>query len=304
MPLWTLGHAEKFGTRAAGRQLATQRIILETAGNFGTLTVMIRSLDELERRIDALRAAVRGASMAGDRGRARELRAELRQVEQAWDDALAAETASAEDAEEYTEPAQLVSVREQVHQALTLLGVAAAPKLIAAVHGAFFVGKLTGAQLTSLRRDEERSFRSAPHARSYYLCSVLTFDRLVAARGLVAVSTWPLELRIIGPLSHRVDFLTAATRLAEFADKVERSPPLPALRLLWQFASNIPGAADSFESMAPAQVAVAARAELDIHSKSDQTHRESSAARARKQLDEVQQLFGSVLKVTSRSAQT
>jgi hypothetical protein len=263
---------------------------------------MTRSLDELERRIDALRAAVRGAAMAGDRGRARELRAELRQVELAWDDALAAETAPAEDAEQYAGPAQLVSVREQVHQVLTLLGVAVAPRLIAAVHGAFSVGKLTGAQLTSLRRDEERSFRSAPHARPYYLCSALTFDRLVAVRGLVAVSTWPLERRIIGPLSHRVDFLTAATRLAEFADKVDR-PPLPVLRLLWQFASNIPGAADSFDSMAPTQVAAAARSEWEIHRKSDQAQREASAARARKQLDEVQQLFGSALKATSRSAQ-
>lgn len=277
--------------------------MLENTGDSGTFAGMTRSLDELELRIDALRAAVRGAAMAGDRGRARELRADLRQAEQAWDDALAAETVPPEDAEQYAQPAQLVSVREQVHQALTLLGVAAAPKLIAAVHGAFFVGKLTGVQLTSLRRDEERSFRSAPHARPYYLCSALTFDRLVATRGLVAVSTWPLELRIIGPLSHRVDFLTAATRLAEFA-KVERPPPLPVLRLLWQFASNIPGAADSFDSMAPAQVVAAARAELEIHRKSDQAQREASAARARKQLDEVQQLFGSALKATSRSAQT
>lgn len=264
---------------------------------------MTRLLDELEHRIDALRAAVRSAAMAGDRGRARELRAELRQAEQAWDDALADETAPAEDAEHDAGPAQLVSVREQVHQALTLLGVAAAPKLIAAVHGAFFVGKLAGAQLTSLRRDEERSFRSAPHARPYYLCSALTFDRLVAARGLVAVSTWPLELRIIGPLSHRVDFLTAAAGLAEFIDKVERPPPLPVLRLLWQFASNIPGATNSFDSMLSTEVAAAARAELDIHRESDHAQREAGAARARKQLDEVEQLFGSALKATSRSAQ-
>jgi len=264
---------------------------------------MTEPLDELERRIDDLRAAVRRAAIAGNRLRARELRAELRRVERAWDEALVAEAESAEDAVPASQArtGPLLPVREQVHQVLTVLGVPAAPKLITAVHNAIFAGRLTGGQLTSLRRDEERSFRSAPHARPYYLCCALTADRLAPARGLVAVSTWPLERRIVGPLSHRVDFLIGAIRLAEHLARVDQ-PTLPALRLLWQFASNIPSAADSFDAMAPAQVAKAARAELDIHHESDQTHREAGAARARKQLDELQQLFGSPLKVTSRSA--
>ncbi|MGW2311076.1 hypothetical protein ACWCOU_23785, partial [Actinomadura luteofluorescens] len=44
--------------------------------------------DELETRIAELRAAVRRAMAAGDRARARELRAELRGAETAWDDAV------------------------------------------------------------------------------------------------------------------------------------------------------------------------------------------------------------------------
>ena len=95
----------------------------------------------------------------------------------------------------------LLPLREQVHQALTLLGAPAAPKLIIAVHEAFHVGELAPARLTSLRRDEERSFRSAPHSRPYYLCSALTADLLAPARGLLAVSTWPMATRVIGPLS-------------------------------------------------------------------------------------------------------
>lgn len=71
----------------------------------------------------------------------------------------------------------------------------------------------------------------------YYLCSALTADRLVPARGLLAVSTWPLSRRVIGPLSPRVDFLLAARRLAEQLDRTSDAS-LPALRLLWQFAAK------------------------------------------------------------------
>ena len=118
--------------------------------------------------------------------------------------------------------ASLLPAREQVHQALTLLGAPAAPKLIAAVHAAFFAGQLAPSRLASLRRDEERSYRAAPGARPYYLCPALTSDLLSPARALLCVSTWPLEQRIIGPLSPRVDFLTAAIRIAEAAPQPER----------------------------------------------------------------------------------
>jgi hypothetical protein len=78
-------------------------------------------------------------------------------------------------------------------------------------------------------------------------------------------------------------------------------PPLPALRLLWRFATNIPGAAESFDTMTPAMVADAARAELAIHHDADHAHREAAATRARTQLDEIHQLFGSSLKLVPRA---
>ena len=121
--------------------------------------------------------------------------------------------------------ASLLPAREQVHQALTLLGVPAAPKLIGAVHSAFFTGQLAASRLASLRRDEERSYRAAPGARPYYLCPALTSDLLSPARALLCVSTWPLEQRIVGPLSPRVDFLTAAIRTAEAARALSGTGP-------------------------------------------------------------------------------
>ena len=254
---------------------------------------MRKSAEELERHLDALRVEVRRAVTDGDRAGAGALRAELRRTEQAWDDALDALSPPAEPAPVPLVPP--VPLRERVHQALTLLGAPAAPRLIVAVHQAFSAGELTPARLTSLRRDEERSFRSAPNARPYYLCAALTADLLAPARALLAVSTWPVAARIVGPLSPRVDFLTAAIRLA---DQLQRMPdPGPAAtRLLRRFAANIPGAPDA---LVPEEVAAAARAERDLHAEADRAHREAAAARATDRLDDVQRLFGSRLETVA-----
>ncbi|MBO0831322.1 MAG: hypothetical protein J2P28_07580 [Actinobacteria bacterium] len=248
------------------------------------------SPESLERRLDELRVAIRRAVAAGDLARARELRTELRAAEQAWDNMLAKLSGRVADAQQ--PGAALLPIREQVHQALTLLGVAASPRLIVAVHDAFSSGTLVAARLTSLRRDEERSFRSAPHARAYYLCAALTADLLAPARGLLAVSTWPLERRVIGPLSPRVDFLRAAIAVA---DSIMRFPDRgpEALALLRRFAVSIPGAEPGQGGGEPGRVVAAAQAELEVHLKPDQEHRQAAAERAQAELDDTGRLFGS-----------
>ncbi|WP_242902404.1 hypothetical protein [Actinomadura terrae] len=264
--------------------------------------------DALEARIAELRAAVRRAVATGDRQGARDLRADLRLAERQWDDAVlgdadaeSADTESAEPSAEREQAARgLLPVREQVHQALTLLGAPAAPKLIGSVYAAFFPGEIAGSRLTSLRRDEERSFRTAPYARPYYLCAALTADLLAPARGLLTVSTWPLEQRIVGPLSPRTDFLTCAVRLAEHAGRGTPSPDVR--RLLWRFASNIPGAVTgTVGTVEPADLAEAARAELEVHREPDRRLRASAAGRARTRLDDAERLFGSRLRALHES---
>jgi len=258
------------------------------------------SVESLERRIGRLRTAVREAVLAGDRERANALRRDLRQAEQHWEDVLTdVEDTSAETPR--TVPLKpdhairaagpLLPLRVQVHEALSLLAVPAAPRLIATVHEAFFTSTFPTVRLTSLKRDEERSFRTAPFARPYYLCAALTADLLAPGRGLLAISTWPMEHRVIGSLSPRVDFLTGAIRVAE---AIERLPaPVPAARrLLWRFAASIPAAAESASQVQPHQVKRAALAELEIHQAADQQTRQAAAARAREQLDDAQQLFG------------
>jgi hypothetical protein len=257
---------------------------------------MKEALDALEDRIAELRRAIRRALAAGEQDRVRELRAELRRTERSWDALVTPADRQEEDRQGL---ASLLPAREQVHQALTLVGVPAAPKLIGAVHSAFFAGQLAASQLASLRRDEERSYRAAPGARPYYLCPALTSDLLSPARALLCVSTWPLEQRIMGPLSPRVDFLSAAIRTAEAAGALSATAPASTTveRLLRRFAMNIPGAgpAHSAGSVAAKTIAAAARAELDIHTAQDQDDRAQAARRARQQLNEAEQLFGTRL---------
>ena len=266
---------------------------------------MSKSAEMLERRIERLRVAVREAVVAGDRERARALRGELKSAEDAWEAALAhveADAPEAADSERGVRAGRrasagpLIPLREQVHQALSLLTVPAAPKLIVTVHEAFFAASFPVARLTSLRRDEERSFRSAPFARPYYICAALTAGLLAPSRGLLAISTWPMEKRVIGPLSPRVHFLTAAIRVAESIERIP-GPDADVRRLLWRFAANIPGAAGSAAAMDPRAVAEAARAELRVHEDADLDLRRAAAQRARRQLDDAGQLFGSRLHV-------
>lgn len=243
-------------------------------------------LDELERRIDELRAGVRRAMRDRDGATARVLRAELRTAEKAWDSLVSGEQPAGK-----TRGPRMVTVREQVHQALALLGAPAQARLVVAVSGAFLAGTIRSSQLTSLRRDEERSFRSSPYGRPYYLCAALT-DRLSPARGYLTVSTWPVERRMVGPLSPRVDFLTCAVRIAE---QPARTPE--GDRLLARMARNIPGAGDEVPPD-PGRVAEAARRELAVHAERDAADRAELAGRAAAQLDDAARLFGATTLAT------
>jgi hypothetical protein len=271
---------------------------------------MPESLEALEQRMADLRASLREATRAGDKGAASKARRELRAVEQEWNDALEAEadTAPAEPAENTTghpsaAPAAtaraartgaVIPVREQVHQALTVLGATAAPKLISATHEAFFADAIVTTRLASLRRDEERSFATQAYARPYYICAALTHDRLAPARGLLAVSTWPLEQRIVGPLGPRTDFLTQAVRVAEQIQRIQATGEQPsdaAWRLLRRFAQNVPGAHEGFGAADPERVIRAATVEAEVHAAEDADQRRAAAQRAGK-LTDTQKLFG------------
>jgi hypothetical protein len=264
------------------------------------IRVVAETIETLERRIDELRVAVREAVLAGDRTLAGQRRTALKSAERAWEDALdeaaaaqAEPFAPAEPPEPPARPGSLLPLREQVYEALSLLQVPAAPKLIATVHEAFFGATFPTTRVTSLKRDEERSFRTAPFARPYYICAALSADYLAPSRGLLAVSTWPLELRVIGSLSPRVDFLTAAIRVAEAIERIPE-PPAAARRLLQRFAASVSGAISPGGGADPAAVSEAALAELAVHREADARARRAAAERARG-LHHAEQLFGTAV---------
>ncbi len=264
-----------------------------------TLTLVTDTAEELEARIADLRAEVRRAAASGDRATARQLRAELRKTESAWDAVVLGSIPEPAAAPERAD-APAVPVREHVHRALTLLSVPSSPKLVLAVHEAFFSGELLPARLTSLRRDEERSFRSAPYARPYYLCAALTTDLLSQARGLLAVSSWPLERRMVGPLSPRVGLLISAIRLADHL-AAQPAATQAGQRVLWRLAVSIPGVSGAPDTLDPAAVIEAARRELAVHEDEDARQRIAAARRASEQLaDPAAQLFGVRLGVADR----
>lgn len=275
------------------------------------------SAEELEQRISGLRVAIRQAVRDGDPARVAALRRDLRHTEEQWEAALDAEAGpglapaaiplqqsmASPAPQQVSEPAppragSLIPLRGQVHEALSVLQVPTAPRMIATVHEAFFATTFPTARLTSLRRDEERSFSVAPFARPYYICAALAADSLTPSRGLLAVSTWPMEDRIIGSLSPRVDFLVSAINVAE---AIEHIPdPVPAARaLLARFAANVRGSSGAGAALEPGgdqvdpqAVIRAARAELAVHQDEDRRARAEAARRARETLPEVQQLFG------------
>ncbi|MET8621668.1 MULTISPECIES: hypothetical protein [Streptomyces] len=177
----------------------------------------------------------------------------------------------------------------------------AAPKLISQVHEALFAGPLPTTRLATLRRDEERSYHSAPGARPYYLCPALTSDHLSPARALLTISVWPLEERILGPLSARVHYLTSALKFTEAVQRLAPTPEtmtLGARQLVDHYALNIPGALPADRPQDPAttpdlaMLREAAQQELAIHTDDDTHDRRDAAHRARQQLDEAGQLFG------------
>jgi hypothetical protein len=270
------------------------------------ISPVAETIEALERRIDELRVAVREAVLAGDRALAAQRRSALRSAERAWEDALdeaAPEQTGTSEQTRTSAPAapdepsaragSLLPLREQVYEALSLLQVPAAPKLIATVHEAFFGATFPTTRVTSLKRDEERSFRTAPFARPYYICAALSADYLAPSRGLLAVSTWPLELRVIGSLSPRADFLTAAIRVAEAIERIPE-PPAAARRLLERFAASVSGAISPSGGADPAAVSEAARAELAVHRDADARVRRAAAERARG-LHHAEQLFGTAM---------
>lgn len=193
-----------------------------------------------------------------------------------------------------------VAFRDQVIAALRLLGRPSSIRLVADVARARFGEAIPTTRIASLRRDEERSWLKGPGARPTYVVPPLSSDRFSPVRGTLALSAWPLETRIVGPSSPRVDMLNVLVRLTEDLDRERDAPWAAALeRVVWRLASSVPGAAEIGKTLDPTTIAEAARSELAQLEAEDLQERRTAAERALAHLDDQGLLFGTRLRVVS-----
>lgn len=200
-----------------------------------------------------------------------------------------------------------IPLRDQVIRALQLTGRPSSARLVSDITKARWAERVDTAKLSSLRRDEARSWRKSQELpgrqeRDVYVVPALTYDRFAPVRGTVALSTWPTSLRLIAPLSPRVDMLHSAIGLArEAMSLANTSYEAPMLRLMARLGVTIPGV-KPFDAE-PQTVIDAARAELGEIEETDELERSGAADRARRQLDREALLFGTAMRtVTTRAA--
>lgn len=196
-----------------------------------------------------------------------------------------------------------VPLRDQVIRALQLIGRPASARLLSDVTKARWAERVDTSKLSSLRRDELRSWRKALDAdgrglRAIYVVPALSADRFTPVRATVALSNWPLEIRLIAPLSPRVDMLHSTIELARETQQVRGTTYEPAMaRLVSRLGSTLPGVKKY--GAEPAEIITAAESELDVLQPTDTQERSGGAARAQNQLDHEAQLFGAPMRVVA-----
>jgi hypothetical protein len=193
------------------------------------------------------------------------------------------------------------AAREVTIDALNDVGAPSSPRVVADYAQARFGVPLEYRLFSSLRRDERRAWESPRSHRPVYIVpalAVMTPSRLLTMRGKLALSDWPLERRLVGPLSERVDHLTVTVNLARQLAWLRTAKPVEAERvgaLVARYAMNVPDALEHPSALDPARIEKAALAELEVLGQPDTTWRAEAAATARELLTLDEQLWGVAL---------
>jgi hypothetical protein len=252
----------------------------------------------------ALARRLADAIAAGDRDEAVRLTRELESV-LTGASAPAADSAPSFSAEpavvpmKHT-PAPARSSRQVVAGALAEIGVACRARVVADYAEARFGQRVEPRTLAALRRDERRAWEKSS-ARPTYIVPALEGRYFQPVRGLLTLSDWPLERRLLGPWSERADHLAATAQLARQLAWLSERDTAVAERLapvVAEMAASIPGALDG-PGLDTARVESAAQAELSPLAERDEPWRRDAAARARTQLPREQQLWGSTIGVVA-----
>lgn len=171
----------------------------------------------------------------------------------------------------------LPSTAQQARHALLLLGAPAPARLLVDVHGALFDGDLDVPALAGLVRRRSAGFAPA-----------LTAE-LAPVWGVLTLTTWPIEQRLVTPARQRADALVMVVRVAEFV-AAQPHAGRAADRLLRELAEGVPHGPEALD------LADAARAALTderlVAAIAAEEPVRAAAARRAEGLDETQRLYG------------
>lgn len=188
------------------------------------------------------------------------------------------------------------SLRDGVIRSLTLLSRPSSIRLIADCSNARWGEPIPTRRLSSLRRDEQASWEANPGGRPTYVVPAITADRFAPVRGTLALSSWPITVRVIASASPRVDLLHSIRNLGgELRHGREADAPwVTAIeRLVVRLARTVPGALDVDASGVDLdRIDDACALELEALEPGDSEDRNAAAERALGQLAEASQLFG------------
>jgi len=200
------------------------------------------------------------------------------------------------------EPQSSRSGRQAVAGALAEIGVSCRARVVADYAEARFGQRVEARALSALRRDEKRAW-TKNSARPTYIAPALEGRYFQPVRGLLTLSDWPLERRLLGPWSERADHLAATAQLARQLAWLSERDPTVAPRLapvVAGMAASIPGALEGGD-VDTARVELAAEAELRPLAVRDEPWRHEAATRARQQLRTEEQLWGVSVGVVAES---
>jgi hypothetical protein len=193
-------------------------------------------------------------------------------------------------------------MREQVLDILDELGVPNSPRVISEYATACFGLELPISRFASLRRDEERAFRKDPQSKPAWVVPALNMSGFAPIPRLVANSVWPLERRLIGPrtlrVNHLVTLLALLKRVASLGDEKD---PIPAtlgsgkthllLAIALRFARSVPGTWALGGDSDLGTIRAATEAELQSIAPDDETERKHAAEKLAK-LPTERQIWG------------
>jgi hypothetical protein len=128
-------------------------------------------------------------------------------------------------------PAERRPLRELILDILNDAGAPLNSLLIASVFRPLFKRDVPATRFGTLSADEQSSFDSR-RPRPVYLCHCLTHDRGQAMKRFWARSDWPLEERVIGPMSGRILFLKGAAWVIRLASGAGQDPDGERLRFV------------------------------------------------------------------------